>query len=381
MAYKIYVSTNDDNECRPYLAAIQRALFSLNESVISSAQNESLEKTKTLISQCDIFIGLYGNIYGEVPAGETASFIELEYQTATTNQIPVILFIMDGAKDTEDERQKAFLDHISHHHIITGFKDEKELESKVKMAVDRFSKTKGLRRLLTPPSSFMESAAPSLPKLRGKKDEKEQGLSDEEFAQYISKGFELGESDLERIIRRSLELHSAAQEQEQNKVLEDYDGKITVSPLWGEPARHTQFNSDIFMIMPFREQFDAIYKDVIQPVVAEQNLTIKRGDDFSSTQGSIINEVWAALNACKLVIVETTELNANVYYELGIAHTLGKPAILLTQTKDVQDLPFDIRHLRFVVYENTIEGSADLGERLRHSIIWLLNDLEEDEQK
>ena len=77
------------------------------------------------------------------------------------------------------------------------------------------------------------------------------------------------------------------------------------------------------------------------------------------------------------MIVETTEVNANVYYELGIAHTLGKPAILLSQTKNIEELPFDIRHLRFLVYEDSIEGSADLEERLRKTIIWLLNDLEE----
>jgi hypothetical protein len=110
-------------------------------------------------------------------------------------------------------------------------------------------------------------------------------------------------------------------------------------------------------------------------VVSELNLTIKRGDDFASLSGSIINEIWAALNACHLVIVETTEVNANVYYELGIAHTLGKPAILLTQEKEVQKLPFDIRHLRFIVYENTIPGGEKLEADLKKAIIWIMNDL------
>ena len=70
-------------------------------------------------------------------------------------------------------------------------------------------------------------------------------------------------------------------------------------------------------------------------------------------------------------------MNANVYYELGIAHTLGKPAILLTQEKEPQKLPFDIRHMRFVVYDNTIAGGEQLQKELRKSIVWLLNDLKE----
>ena len=70
-------------------------------------------------------------------------------------------------------------------------------------------------------------------------------------------------------------------------------------------------------------------------------------------------------------------INANVYYELGISHTLGKPTILLTQTKEVEELPFDIRGLRFIVYEDSIVGSQALEQQLRKTIIWLMNDLEE----
>jgi hypothetical protein len=140
---------------------------------------------------------------------------------------------------------------------------------------------------------------------------------------------------------------------------------------------HSQFQSDIFMVMPFRPEYDVVYQEIIRPICASLNLTIKRGDDFASVNGSIINEVWSALNACRLVIAETTEINANVYYELGIAHTLGKPAVLLTQEKEPQKLPFDIRHMRFVVYENSISGGDELEKDLRKAIVWLLNDLEE----
>jgi hypothetical protein len=377
MAHKIYVSTNDDAQCRPYLAAVQRALFSLNESVITSIESKNHDSAKAVIQGSDLFLGLYGTDYGEIPKGETASYTELEYQFAMSANIPMIIFVMQGARDTADERQKAFLEHIMHQHIANPFSDESDLEAKVKLSVSTFSHTKNLRRLIPPAPSFRDIDLPSLPEIRKGDGEV---VTEEEFAEYINKGLELAEGEIERIIRRALELHSASQQQEQAKIIEDYDNKITVSPIWGEPLRRSQFDSDIFMIMPFREQYDAIYKKVIQPVVAELNLTIKRGDDFSSTQGSIINEVWAALNACRLVIVETTEMNANVYYELGIAHTLGKAAVLLTQTRDVQELPFDLRHLRFVVYENTIEGSSKLEQNLKNTIIWLLNDLEEGQQ-
>lgn len=200
----------------------------------------------------------------------------------------------------------------------------------------------------------------------------------DEFDHMVNRAINLAQDDLEQIVRRSLELHEA-QRQMLRSSSDDTrgDGWMRVRPIFGEPMLQTQFQADVFMIMPFRPQFNAIYEQVVRPVVSGLNLTIKRGDEFSSVTGVIMQEVWAAINACRLVIVETTEINANVYYELGIAHTLGKPAILLSQATDVKDFPFDIRHLRFNVYENTIPGGERLAADLRRSILWILNDLDQ----
>lgn len=375
MSNKIYVSTNNDNQ---YLSAVERALYNINESAISAVDSKRHQESRQMIQQSDIFLGLYDADYGTIPAGETASHTELEYQFAMEINKPAILFVMDGPRDIEDERQKAFLKHLMQRHILNKFSDEDDLEAKVKVVLDNYSRSKKLRRLLPPEPKFYEkSDRPKLPKLHEESNIAD--ISDEDLESLVDRALGMAEDDIEQIVRRAIEIYSASQQQEQTKLIEDHDNKITVSPLWGEPIRRSQFNSDIFMIMPFRERLNAIYTDVVQPVTAELNLTIKRGDEFSSTRGSIMQEVWAAMNACRLVVVETTEINANVYYELGMAHTLGKPAILLTQTTDVEALPFDLRHLRFIVYEDTDEGRTNLEKNLRQSIIWLLNDLEEGE--
>jgi hypothetical protein len=87
--------------------------------------------------------------------------------------------------------------------------------------------------------------------------------------------------------------------------------------------------------------------------------------------------VWAALNACRFVIAEISGGNDNVFYELGIAHTLNKPAILITRTTQPEEVPFDIRHLRYIQYKNTAAGGAKLREELQTAITRLLADLEE----
>ena len=59
----------------------------------------------------------------------------------------------------------------------------------------------------------------------------------------------------------------------------------------------------------------------------------------------------------------------NVFYELGIApSTVKDRCIILSQS--IQDIPFDLRHLRCIEYENSIAGAArmksDLGAAIRN---------------
>lgn len=394
MAYKVYISTSSDAQCLEYMAVVQRALFSINEFAISAMGSDTAldsgkqrEVAMQLIQQADIFIGLYDSHYGDVEKGEMASYLEAEYQYALEANKPMLLFVQEEAKDHAETRQNAFLEHISKNHILTYFGDNDDLAAKVKLAMASFRSINESGQKLRPSgvSSMRDEPkpAPSIPSASaprpGSPITRSAAVVPNEMDWDIvaERLIELAGDDIEKIVRRALELHSAQEQVMTSKAIESMDGEINVKPLWGEPLRRSQFISDVFMIMPFREPYNSLYETVIRPLAAELNLTIKRGDDFTTTQGSIIQDVWSALNGCRIVIAETTEVNANVYYELGIAHTLGKPALLLTQAQTIQDLPFDIRHLRFVTYQNSMAGGAELKEKLRHSLIWLLNDLAE----
>jgi hypothetical protein len=139
------------------------------------------------------------------------------------------------------------------------------------------------------------------------------------------------------------------------------EGYLEVKPLFGLPVAETQFKADVFMIMPFAQRFQHIYFDAIVPMIQRMGWSVKRGDDYFS-EHAIINEIWAAIYFSKVVIAECTDRNPNVYYELGIAHAVGKPSILITQ--DINDIPFDLRHLRIIEYQDTPDGLEDLQRRL-----------------
>jgi len=117
-----------------------------------------------------------------------------------------------------------------------------------------------------------------------------------------------------------------------------------------------------FVLMPFREQFFRIYEDHIKPTLEDIGLRVMKSDDIFNTT-EIIEDIWEYINKAKIIIADVTGRNGNVFYELGLAHTIGKPVIILTQ--DESDVPFDLRHLRYFKYTDNEEGWKTLRMNLR----------------
>ena len=138
---------------------------------------------------------------------------------------------------------------------------------------------------------------------------------------------------------------------------------LNITPSFGTPLDGDW--CEVFMVMPFAEELKPIYERHILPTVTSLGLSCKRGDDFFS-DNSIIDEVWSAIYFSKLCIVECTGRNANVFYEMGIAHTLGRSCIMIAQS--INDIPFDVQQRRTITYENTPEGIRKFKQTLTKTI-------------
>lgn len=103
-----------------------------------------------------------------------------------------------------------------------------------------------------------------------------------------------------------------------------------------------------FVVMPFHALFKAEYERVIQPAIEEAGLRCVRGDEIY-TQQAIVPDIWRSIRQARLVVAELSGRNPNVMYEIGLAHAIGKPIVLLTRNED--DVPFDLRALRYVFYD------------------------------
>ena len=116
----------------------------------------------------------------------------------------------------------------------------------------------------------------------------------------------------------------------------------------------------IAVMMPFSAAFNPVW-DALKATAAEGGWTCQRADDIWE-DSVVINDVVTLIARSKVVICDLTNRSANVFYEAGIAHTLGREVILITQAQ--QDVPFDLAHYRYVKYLGNTEGLTQLKATL-----------------
>ena len=121
------------------------------------------------------------------------------------------------------------------------------------------------------------------------------------------------------------------------------------------------------------QDLQVVYEDFVKPVVIDGcNLECERGDDVFGSN-VIMDDIRTSIANADVVVADLTGKNANVFYEVGICHTLDKPVLLLAQSMD--DVPFDLRHRRVLLYEYSPRGCKRLEKTLREHLLAMLEKL------
>jgi hypothetical protein len=119
-----------------------------------------------------------------------------------------------------------------------------------------------------------------------------------------------------------------------------------------------------FVIMPLTlPRLTTIYEECVAPVVTAAGLNPIKSDQILGA-GAVIEDIWSSIYGARVMIAELTGRNANVFYELGIAHTVGVPVIPISQEAPV----FDVAHIRHLIYEDMVSGLDSLRQRLRGTL-------------
>ena len=114
------------------------------------------------------------------------------------------------------------------------------------------------------------------------------------------------------------------------------------------------------VMMPLRTEFLPVYR-AIQRACKAVGLRCLRADDIWE-ESTIMQDIFNLVFRAQVVIVDFTGKNSNVMYETGIAHTLGKHVVPISQTLD--DVPFDLSHHRVLKYLPNAEGLKQLERKL-----------------
>lgn len=119
---------------------------------------------------------------------------------------------------------------------------------------------------------------------------------------------------------------------------------------------------ECFVMMPFKSPFDIYYESIYNPAIKSTELEPIRADDLFRPS-VIVSDLWDMIQRAKVLLAELTTKNPNVFYELGLAHAIGKPVILVSETMD--DVPFDLQQLRVILYD---KNDPTWGEKLGNNI-------------
>ena len=169
---------------------------------------------------------------------------------------------------------------------------------------------------------------------------------------------EAKKSTLNRPVRDVPEFVSTAQASIPERV-------ITFAPdVFRIPVKSVESNV-LSVMMPFESKFSGTYT-AIRNVCAKLGINCKRADDIWDNS-ILIQDVFDLIFTAKAIITDFTDRNPNVFYETGVAHTLGKLVIPITQS--VGDIPFDLRHHRALTYLPNAEGLLKLEHDLEKKLV------------
>ena len=129
-----------------------------------------------------------------------------------------------------------------------------------------------------------------------------------------------------------------------------------------------------FVLIPFDDAFADVYKMGIKETAAQLGIEAERVDEQIFQEG-MLERIYRQIEAADIIIADMSGQNPNVFYEVGYAHAQEKICILLT--KDADDIPFDLKHHRHILYGASI---SYLRSALMDELVWAKQQIENERE-
>lgn len=104
-----------------------------------------------------------------------------------------------------------------------------------------------------------------------------------------------------------------------------------------------------FVAMNFHEDFDVLFKKVIEPGIEASGYNADLVKNPKSNE-KIDDAIIAGIRACRFMVADASRHRPNVYYEAGYAKGLGRAVIWMVEQCDVDKVHFDTRQYPFIAW-------------------------------
>ncbi|MDD4761082.1 MAG: DUF4062 domain-containing protein [Bacteroidaceae bacterium] len=290
----------------------------------------SIESIYSAIDDAEYVVVLVGWRYGTVPSGTDKSVVEMEYERAAEHDKIVLCYVIEDdypispklvERGIGAECLQRFKNRLKKERVVSTFSSPDDLARKVAVDLTRTYKT-----------TMREAVEHAIarPKLES------QLRQCEKNNQRLTETIDYLRTRIENI--------------------------VPAEPIWN--TRNFKVDSSLcFVLMPFADEFYKVYEQAIS--VAAENAGLRclhAGEIFDNRE--IVEDIWESICTAQVIVADVTNRNPNVFYELGICHTIGKEVIIITQKNE--DVPFDIRHRRYIDYSP--KALTTLRSRLEKTI-------------
>lgn len=121
----------------------------------------------------------------------------------------------------------------------------------------------------------------------------------------------------------------------------------------------------VFCLMPFHYMFNEMY-NTIKMSCEIADYTCSRSDT-PYNPGNLLKQIVQSLLESQVIIAVLDGKNPNVFYEIGIAHSIGKTVILIANLKEMEKIPFNLQSNRLLLYSDY----NDLKEKLVNTLNYI----------
>jgi hypothetical protein len=120
--------------------------------------------------------------------------------------------------------------------------------------------------------------------------------------------------------------------------------------------------------MPFDDSFKPVFRAIVTALKDPRvNFSCTRADDVFGGR-HIIEDILKGIGRAEVIIADVSAKNPNVFYELGIAHMVKDMNNVIILTQSMEDVPFDLRHLRCLIYTQSPGGLKKLRGEIKREI-------------